>query len=528
MLVSVFERGDLMESVVELWNRAQQLESQGSRDETRAIYAAILASEPHHVPAHLRMSRLEQLADHYLASRQYALLAADAVTAQSATRNMGYVTARLLDFAEEQRAAEMILAANTSDPNVIRQSPALAQQLWLAGHYKEALRFMEAIAKHVSVHPLLTYTRANVLRYLGDMDEAEREYEASLRMSPDFADAHWALATHAKSQPPRARIPRIQAALLRSKEGSIEQAHLCYALFREFDAAGDVNEAWFSLTLGAHIMRQRVVFDAQSEAARLAAWMQLPAGASSAGGIDATVPIFVVGMPRTGTTLLDRILGNHSDVESLGERNDFSAAVSEASDRFFRSLLHVDPARILERTDFGEVGRSYLGRVRRVSRGARFVIDKNPQNLFNLPLILRSVPNARVLCLRREPMDSCFSNFKELFQGDAYPYSYALDDLADHCKHAHMWMDHWQKLAPQAVQIVSYEQLVTDAEKSIGPLLAFLGLEPRCGLADITSNVAPVSTASSAQVRESIHARSIGAWQRYERQLQPLLNRLGV
>jgi tetratricopeptide (TPR) repeat protein len=517
-----------MQSIADLWNHAQQLEAVAKPDETRSIYLAILARESHHVPALLRMSRLEQLSDRYNAAREHALHAADSVAAHAATRNIGYVTARLLDFAEEQRVAELIMSANTADPNVIRQSPALAQQLWLAGCYKEALRFMDKIAKHVSVHPLLTYTRANVLRFFGDMEAADREYEASLRMSPDMADAHWALATHTRSQPPRARIPRIQASLLRTKEGSIEQAHLCYALFREFDAAGDVDEAWFSLTLGAHIMKQRLLFDSQVEAARIDAWMRIPDVESPTNSDDSVIPIFVVGMPRTGTTLLDRILGNHPDVESLGERNDFSAAVSEASDSFFRSTLNVDPPRILDRTDFRRVGDLYRERLRRTGRGTRYIIDKNPLNLFNVPLILNSVANARVLCLQREPMDSCFSNFKELFQGNSYPYSYDLNDLADHCTRAQLWMNHWRNVAPGAVQIVSYEQLVTDPDKTIEEVRAFLQLEHRSGLADITSNESPVSTASSSQVRESIHKRGIGGWRPYERHLQPLRQRLGM
>ncbi|HVF17444.1 MAG TPA: hypothetical protein VNA21_11040, partial [Steroidobacteraceae bacterium] len=190
-----------MESIVELWNRAQELESRESRDEARSVYEAILAREPYHAPARLRMSRLEQLADRYGASKAHALFAADAVSTQSATRNIGYVTARLLEFSEEERAAALITSADPADPNVIRQSPALAQQLWLAGKYNEALRFLDAMKKHVSVHPLLTFTRANVLRFLGDMEGAEQEYEATLRMSPDMADAHWSLSTHSKSQP---------------------------------------------------------------------------------------------------------------------------------------------------------------------------------------------------------------------------------------------------------------------------------------------------------------------------------------
>ena len=104
---------------------------------------------------------------------------------------------------------------------------------------------------------------------------------------------------------------------------------------------------------------------------------------------------------------------------------------------------------------------------------ARYVIDKNPQNLFNLPIILQALPNARVLCLRRDPMDACFSNLKELFQGDAYPYSYALDDLAEHCLRVRSWMEHWQSVAPQSVRIVDYENVVKDPDATIAARARF-------------------------------------------------------
>ena len=125
-------------------------------------------------------------------------------------------------------------------------------------------------------------------------------------------------------------------------------------------------------------------------------------------------------------------------------------------------------------------------------------------------------------------MDACFSNLKELFQGDAYPYSYALHDLAEHCLRVRRWMEHWQSVAPQSVRIVDYENVVKDPDATIAAVLDFVGLEMQGGLHEITRNSAPVSTASSSQVRESIHARGIGAWKRYEQQLQPLRARLGA
>ncbi|WP_129778216.1 tetratricopeptide repeat-containing sulfotransferase family protein [Peristeroidobacter soli] len=510
----------------EFWARAQQYELRGLWDEARALYESILILEPRHVPARLRLSRFEQLADRYLTSKEHALRAAEAVREHGSTRHIGYVTARLLDFAEEPAVVSLINAVDWSDPNVVSQSAVLAQQLWLAGDYRGALRFLEAMAKQVHAHPLLIFTRANVYRYLGDMQAADRDYEACLALSPDFADAHWALATHSKARPPLARVVRILDALSRVQANGIEQAHLFYALFREYDAADRREEAWSALTSGAEIMSRRVAFDSLLEASRLEALIRMPVSLPEPAVAAGLVPIFIVGMPRTGTTLLDRILSNHSAVQSLGERNDFPAAVSEASGHFFRSPLHGDRLQLIRELDFKKVGHLYEQRVRRLATNGRYVIDKNPQNLFNLPLILQALPAARVLCLQRDPPDACFSNLKELFQADAYPYSYTLSDLADHGLRVRTWLRYWKSRAPDSVRIVSYEDLVRAPEQMAAAVLDFLGLDREGALHEITRNSAPVSTASSSQVRERIHERGIGAWKRYERQLQPMLARL--
>src|SRR6188472_216491 len=189
-----------MDSIAALWSRAQALEQQKGWDEARAVYESIVTREPLHVPARLRLSRFEQFADHYLESKQHLWRAVDSAREHGNTRNIGHVTARLLEFAEEQEVGALIESVSWSDQHVIRQSPALAQHLWLAGRYTEALKFLDAVQSRVPAHPLLIYTRANVLRYLGNMEAAEREYEACIALAPAFADAHWSLSTHSKAK----------------------------------------------------------------------------------------------------------------------------------------------------------------------------------------------------------------------------------------------------------------------------------------------------------------------------------------
>lgn len=506
------------------WKQGQRFESERDFASAQAEYEAMLDLDGKHVPARLRMSRFEQFRGRYGRARHHALQAADAVRLGGSSRHLSHVTLRLLDFAEDVEVASVILSSDWNDPDIVAQSPALAQHLWLTGRHEDALRFIDAIAPRLRPHPLLLFTRANVLRYLGRMEEASAHYEQSLALRPDFADAHWAVATHLRADPPHARLARLRAAQARHAPDGLEQAHLHYALFRELDHAGDIAPAWDALMQGARIMRQHAPHDAQAQRLHLQAMMaseRLPP-ANGDGQDTQPRPVFVVGLPRSGTTLLDRILGNHGWVTSVGERNDFAAAVSEVSDRFLGNLAGREDAAALRDIDHAAVGHAYLQRLARHATATAVAVDKNPQNLFNLPMILRALPQARILVLARDPMDVAFSNLKELFQGHAYAYSYDFADLAAHVSTAHRWMRHWAEAAPDAVRLVQYESLATDTDATVAAILDFLGLPPQQELGDITRNRSPVATASSAQVREPVNTRGIGAWRRYAAQLEPL------
>ena len=505
------------------WKRGQRFEAARDLPAARGEYETLIGLEALHVPALLRLSRFAQFDGRYGVAHQYALRAADAIRQGASTRNLGHVTFRLLEFSEDVEVASVILSADWQDPAVLSQSPVLAQHLWLVGRFEDALRFLDAVEARVPANHLLAFTRANVLRYFGQLDAASAGYEQCLRLRPDFADAHWAIATLGRPNP-AARVARLKAAQDRHPASGLEQAHVQYALFHELDALGDTDAAWSALSRGAAIMHAGIRHDATLQQARISNLMQPawhPADVERAPGSQ-PLPVFLVGLPRTGTTLLDRILGNHGWVTSVGERNDLAASVGEASDRFFTGMAdEADPTWIRD-LDQRRIGHLYMERLRRHASATALAVDKNPSNLFNIPLILRSLPQARILVMQRDPMDSAFSNLKELFQGNAYSYSYGFTELAAHVGAAHRWIRYWSEAAPAAIKVVDYESLVGDTDATIASVLDFLGIPVQPGLADITRNEAPVATASSVQVRAPIHGRGIGAWKRYARHLEPL------
>ena len=405
----------------------------------------------------------------------------------------------------------------------------LSQNLWLADHHDAALRLIDHASSRVPPSHLLAYSRANALKYLGRMEEATEEFERCLAMSPHYAFAHWSLAYHAKADPPGSRIDRVRATQRALPPGTIEQAHLGYALFKELDDIGEVDQAWTELEAASRNMRQRIDYDPDREEQGLSALIDLAdadyvAAASSPAG-DRT-PIFIVGMPRSGTTVLDRILGNHSSVSSAGELNVFSRTLSWVADAFYDVPAGERAIQAVKDADFGQVGSIYLQRTASRYAGKTHLIDKNPANVFNAGFIAKSLPRAKIVCLLRNPMDACFSNLKEAFSGDAYGYSYDLGELADHYIRFRRLVAHWKQVMPDRFHIVEYESLVADPLRASEDVMRFCGLafEPDC--VDITRNVAPVSTASSSQVREPINTRGVDAWRKYARHLQPLESRI--
>ena len=512
-----------------LWLQAQQRFSGRDRNGARAACEAVLAAQPGHSGAHLMLSIICGQQDQHRLATSHAVAAAARI-ASPTLQHVAAVASRLVAVGEYEQAFRLIRKVDVSRAGNPRFLVDLSQQLNILGRHEDALLYLDAAIAHGYKGEAVNYLRGTYLRYLGRFEEAAQEFERSLVLNPQLAYAHRALANLGLPAGREGRIGRIRRALGQETLTDINRAYLGYALFRELDAVDDTDGAWQALEEGASAQRRTLEYDAGAESA-LFDQLTAACGPGFVGPRPAEdpgiTPIFILGMPRTGTTLVERILGGHPQITLCGELNDFRQQFKWATDHQCPGFIDGVGIGRLPGVDFAELGRRYLEHVAWRVPGTPYFTDKNPGNWIVAGLVLKALPQARIIHLRRNAMDACFSNLKELFAPNFYPYSYRLEDLAGHYRNYTRLMAYWHDMAPGRILDVHYEDLVSDPAREARRLMDYCGVEFRPDQVHIETNTTPVSTASAVQVREAIHGRNVGGWKRYASRLAPLERLLG-
>lgn len=377
------------------------------------------------------------------------------------------------------------------------------------------------------------FNLATSLMYYGDMGGAERQYEACLAIDPAYWRGYLALSQMRRQTAERNHLT-LFASRLEAASHPDARLHLHLAIAKELEDIGDFPSAFRHYTHGKSAYGALMGSSAEADAAVFDAIEGYFANAwSGPPGYDSAEPIFVIGMPRTGTTLVDRILSSHSMVQSAGELGHFASALQRVGQVRARSLeesiARLDPGF----EDWEGVGRTYIESTRPVTGHAPHFVDKLPHNFLYVGFIARALPKAKLICVRRNPMDTCLSNFRQLFSPESayHRYSYDLLDTGKYFARFDHLMQRWQKLFPGRILEVSYEQLVESQELLTRQLLDFCGLKWEDACMHFESNESPVPTASAVQVRSAMNRSSLARWKQYEpelRELRELLERSGV
>jgi tetratricopeptide (TPR) repeat protein len=398
-----------------------------------------------------------------------------------------------------------------------------------AGAHAEALEpFRNAVARDSS-KTSYHYNLGAALQFAGEFDAAAAAFRAALRLDGAYYRAWSALAQVERAPFSAAEIAGLERQLTGGALSDDAELHLCHALAKQLEDSGRYAESFRYLERGK--ARKRVSRAQPFEAHRAlfaAAKETVQAGRRSSAapeGYASEEPIFIVGMPRTGTTLVERILSNHPAVYAAGELTNFALALKRAAATPSNLVLDVDTLAAAARVDPRALGEAYVESTRpRTGHAPRF-IDKMPLNFFYAGLIQRALPNAKIICLRRHPLDACLSNYRQLFatQFSYYDYSYDLLDTGRYYVEFDALARHWRAaMAATSYTEVRYEEVVEHTEREARRLVAFCGLDWDPACLQFERNTAPVATASAVQVRQPIYRTAMERWRKYEKEIEPL------
>lgn len=507
--------------------QAQQL------DQAQAVLELILQHAPQDLAASIDLADLLFRRGQLQASTQPLL---------QAMRCLPRNAPLILSLVQHLTARGEIVAARAC-LDLLAQAPDPPSELLVAqanlrfaiGEILPAKALMERALAAGADDPGEMHLYAMLLQFSGEVDKACAVLEQCLLRWPQFGDAAMVLTNLRKQTAESNRLDFLQSQLRQlparpaDANAAFVRAEFEYALFKTLDDLGRHAEAWPALARCNGLMSGLNPYKAAAEEELTLALigMECTAGATTA-TFDGPTPIFIVGMPRSGTTLLDRILSSHSRVTSAGEIIDFWRQLHWVADVLpakTRGLLEIIGRS--ERIDYRELGARYLKQTQWRAQGRSYYIDKLPANIQLVAFIRRALPHAPILHMVRDPMDTCFSNFKAMF-GNVSPYSYDLDALAHYYGQYARLERHWHSALPGTMLDVSYADLVRDPAVTVNRVLAHCGLEIEDACLRPERNAAPVATPSSAQVRESIHTRGLDQWRHYAAQLEPLRTALAA
>jgi tetratricopeptide (TPR) repeat protein len=465
--------------------------------------------------AEVLLAAVLELAPEYRAARrEYAEVLIELHKYPQARRELG----RLLEEEPENRLYYQSLYATTAVG---------------LGDHERAVALYRTLLEETPADADVHLSVAHALKTLGRTEEAIESYRRAADCRPGFGDAYWSLANLKTYRFTEEELTRLRAAQAEPTIGVVDRFHLCFALGKALEDLGQFEESFRYYALGNALKRSESRYRPEIIENNTRQQIEVCTEeffASRRGwGAQCRDPVFIVGLPRSGSTLIEQILASHSKVEGTQELADIQQIVSDirgrdpdlSDSRYPRMLADLSEA------DFRRLGDRYIADTRIYRRTEKpFFIDKMPNNFRHLGLIRLMLPNARIIDARREPLACCFSNLKQLF-AKGQEFTYSVEDVARYYRTYLDLMRHWDRVLPGWVLRVFHERVVDDLEGSVRRILDFCGLEfePQC--VEFHKTVRSVRTASSEQVRRPLYREGLDQWRNFEPWLEPLKAALG-
>ena len=438
----------------------------------------------------------------------------------------------LLRLHKHARALEQIATLLKLEPQNRAYRICYANACVGLGNHEEGLRVLRELSAEAPLQPDLHLSIAHALKTLGKQQQSIESYRTAAALNPSFGDAYWSLA-NLKTY----RFTDEEMACMRAQEAApatrlVDRYHLCFALGKALEDGAQYAESFRYYERGNALKKSESRYRPEpiERNARLQALVCSREFFSARQGVgcDRPDPIFIVGLPRAGSTLIEQILASHSQVEGTMELADIPRLVAHLQGRDPDESKPPYPKILadLSAEQFKRYGEKYLADTQVYRTGKAFFVDKNPNNFRHIGLIQLILPNARIIDARREPMACCFSNFKQLFAA-GQEFTYGLEDIARYYRSYVELMEHWERVLPGRILRVQYEDVVADLPGNVRRILDFcrLDFQPQC--VEFYKTERSVRTASSEQVRQPIFREGLDQWRNFEPFLQPLKSALG-
>lgn len=407
------------------------------------------------------------------------------------------------------------------------QFSALALLLTQLGLREQAVKLYENAAALKPDEAKHYYNIACLQRTLGDIDAAERNFDKTISLNPADYEAYKLRSELRQQTSTNNHVESLKRLLNNGVDDKRGKVNICYALAKELEDIGETERSFHYLNMGAETRRRHMQYDIRRDLDTISSIQQTYKADLFDGSIEGdcnSEAIFILGMPRTGTTLVERIIGSHSEVFAAGELTNFAVQMM----RLVRShvgdnnVARDELVKLSAELDFKKLGETYINSTRPFTGHTARFIDKLPLNYLYVGLIHLALPKAKIINLKRHPLDTCYAIYKQLFV-DAYPFSYDLAELGQYYVAYHQLMDHWNTVLPDVVHTVEYENLVGDIENESRQLLDFCDLDwqPQC--LKFYENKEASTTASTVQIRQPVYQTSVGKWRNIEEQMQPVV-----
>jgi len=415
------------------------------------------------------------------------------------------------------------------DPNNIAYKTLHAAVASSAGRFEEAHAVYEDVLAHAPDAVTILTSYGHSLRYSGQGEKAATIYRRAIATDSGHGDAYWSLANLKTVKFTAAEAEDMTKRLRALKGDSPDKYHLAFAVGKALEDLNDYTGSFDAYKAGNEIKRRYSGYDSKDNTERVDDSIavcddKFMAQFNDGGHPDAS-PIFIVGLPRSGSTLLEQILASHSQVEATAELHFISRIAAQLEGSRKRGELRRYPKLLadLSGDERFALGQQYLDACSVYRSNGKKFIDKLPNNFMHVALIRAILPNATVIDARRSPMAACFANFKQLF-AEGQPFTYSLEDIGNYYVDYQRLMSHWQQVMPRQCLTVEYENVVTDLEGQVERMLEHCGLAFEDACVNFHENDRAVRSASSEQVRQPIFRGGLGQWRHFESALGPLQN----